>query len=74
MTRKLGAWNLFLPQGPETLLPCRTSIMLGICWDNGKENGNPGFKVIYRDYVGVILGIYWDSGKENGNYSDFVGV
>ena len=30
--------------------------ILGIYWDNGKENGN------YRDYRGyirVILGLYW---------------
>ena len=34
--------------------------MLGVYWDNGKENGN------YRDYggyigiLGYILGLYWD--------------
>ena len=42
--------------------------ILGLCKDNGKENGN------YRDYrvcIGVILGLYWDNGKENGNYRDY---
>ena len=33
-------------------------LILGIYWDNGKENGN---------YYS-ILGIYWDNGKGNGNY------
>ena len=42
--------------------------ILGLYWDNGKENGN------YRDHrgyigiIGYILGLYWDNGKENGNY------
>ena len=38
-------------------------VLLGLYWDNGKENVN------YRVwYIGVILGLYWDNGKENGNY------
>ena len=40
--------------------------VLGLYWDNGKENGS------YRDcrvYIGYsMLGLYWDNGKENGNY------
>ena len=34
------------------------SLLLGLYWDNGKENGN---------YYS-ILGLYRDNGKENGNY------
>ena len=36
-------------------------VILGLYWDNGKENGN------YKDYVGVIIGVIlglcWDNGK-----------
>ena len=32
--------------------------MLGLSWENGKENGN---------YYG-LLGLYWDNEEENGNY------
>ena len=38
--------------------------MLGLYWDNGKENGN---------YYS-ILGLYWDSGKENGSYYSTIWV
>ena len=41
--------------------------MLGLYWENGKENGNY-YNGLYRDYIRVILGLYWDNGKENGNY------
>ena len=48
---------------------CRIGAILGLYWDNGKENGNYRG---YRDYIGsigVILGLYyWDNGKEHGNY------
>ena len=40
--------------------------ILGISWDNGRENGNY-HNGLYKDF-GFILGIYWDNGKENGNY------
>ena len=36
--------------------PDHQTYILGLYWDNGKENGN------YRDYrvnIGVMLGIYW---------------
>ena len=57
---------------PETTI---LYIILGLYWDNGKENGN------YWDYsgsiriLGYILGLYWDNGKENGNYynGDYIG-
>ena len=32
--------------------------ILGIYWDNGKENGN---------YYSILV-LYWENGKENGNY------
>ena len=38
--------------------------ILGLYWDNGKENGN---------YCS-ILGFYWDNGKENGNYCSILGL
>ena len=38
--------------------------MLGLYWDNGKENGN---------YYSM-LGLYWDNGKENGNYYSILGL
>ena len=49
--------------------------ILGLDWDNGKENANY-MKLLYRDYVGImekkmettISGVYWDNGKENGSY------
>ena len=37
--------------------------ILGIYWDNGKENGN------YYIIIGDVLGIYWDNGKDHGNYN-----
>ena len=37
--------------------------ILGLFWDNGKENGN---------YYST-LGLYWDNGKEHGNYRDYSG-
>ena len=36
--------------------------ILGLSWDNVKENGN------YYSIRGYILGLFWDNGKENGNY------
>ena len=36
----------------------RTTVLLGFCRDNGRENGN---------YCS-ILRLYRDNGKENGNY------
>ena len=41
--------------------------ILGLYWDNGKENGN------YYSIIGFILGLYWDNGKENGNYYSIIG-
>ena len=32
-------------------------IILGLYWNNGKENGS------YYISIGVILGLYWDNGK-----------
>ena len=50
-------------------------VILGIYWDNGKENGNyRDYRGLYRGYMGIIggiLGLYWDNGKENGNYRDY---
>ena len=46
-------------------------VILGLSWDNGKENGN--YKES-RGYIGYILGLSWDNGKENGNYRDYIGV
>ena len=48
--------------------------MLGLYWDNGKENENY-YNGLYRGYIGlyrVILELYWDNGKENGNYYSYV--
>ena len=42
----------------------RLSIVSGLYWDNGKENGN---------YYS-ILRLYRDSGKENGNYYSILGL
>ena len=41
--------------------------ILGLYWDNGKENGN------YYSIIGYIFGLYWDNGKENGNYYSIIG-
>ena len=38
--------------------------ILGLYWDNGKENGN---------YYG-IFGLYRDNGKENGNHYSMLEV
>ena len=38
--------------------------VLGLSWDNGKENGN---------YYS-ILWLYWDNGKEKGNYYSIWGL
>ena len=35
--------------------------MLGLYWDNEKENGN------YSRIIGFIRGLYANGGKENGN-------
>ena len=43
--------------------------MLGLYWDNGKENGNY-YIIVYRGYIGS----YWDNGKENGNYYSMLGL
>ena len=32
-------------------------VMLGLCWDNGTENGNHSD---YTDYIKVIVGFYCD--------------
>ena len=48
----------------ETTTMGFTGYILGLYWDNGKENGNY-YNGLYRIY---ILGLYWDNGKENGNY------
>ena len=46
--------------------------MLGLYWDNGKENGNY-YNGLYRGGLyRVILGLYRDNGKENGNYYSYV--
>ena len=41
--------------------PCRDymGFILGLYWDNGKENGN---------YYSILGLLYRDNGKENGNY------
>ena len=50
----------------ETTIGIR--VILGLYWDNGKENGN---------YCS-ILGLHWDymgdNGKENGNYCSILGL
>ena len=38
--------------------------ILGLDWDNGKENGNYSD---YKGYTRVILGLYRHNGTENGN-------
>ena len=38
-------------------------VILGLNWDNGKENGS---------YYS-ILGVYRDNGKENGSYHSIMG-
>ena len=55
-------------QGPRWTWSEGLPLILGIYWDNGKENGNYRD---YRDYIGVMLGIYWDNGKENANYRGY---
>ena len=43
--------------------------LLGIYWDNGKENGNYSNRVIYG--LGFrVLGLYWENGKDNGDYNN----
>ena len=54
--------------------------ILGICWNNGKQNGNYYIMGYVVDFFGLmqkkleitivedIFGICWDNGKENGNY------
>ena len=48
--------------------------ILGLCRDNGKENGETtGITGLSRGYFGITgytLGLYKDNGKENGNYYD----
>ena len=41
--------------------------ILGLYWDNGKENGNYRDSREYIRIIGYILGLYRDNGKENGN-------
>ena len=41
--------------------------MLGLYWDNGKENGDYYSKL-------NILGLYWDNGEYNGNYYLWFGL
>ena len=38
--------------------------ILGLYWDNGKEDAN------YSN----ILGLYWDNGKEDANYCSILGL
>ena len=39
-------------------------VIVGLYWDNGKEDEN---------YCS-ILGLYWNNGKENGNYYNMLGL
>ena len=41
--------------------------MIGLYWDNGKENGN------YYIIIGYIIGLYRDNGKENENNYIIIG-
>ena len=43
-------------------------MILGLYWDNGKENGNYYNRIYLCIYFRVILGFYWDNGEEKGNY------
>ena len=63
----IGVYIGIMEKKMETTLVYRVGVILGLYWDNGKENGN--------DYS--ILGFYWDNGKENGSYYSnrvYVGV
>ena len=37
-------------------------MLLGLYWDNGKENGNY-YDGLYKGILRGILGLYWDNGK-----------
>ena len=60
----------------ETTIIGYIRVILGLYWDNGKENGN--YYSIYWDNgkengnYNSILGLYWDNGKENGNYYSII--
>ena len=44
-------------------MDCNIRGILGLYWDNGKQNGNYRDSRGYIGIMGCILGLYWDSGK-----------
>ena len=55
----------------ETTIMGYIRVILGLCWDNGKENGN------YRDYrafIGVIQGMYWGYIGIMENKTETIGI